>query len=124
MKNQFLVILTTGKKDDGTRATLAFSCALSALSLGLETSVFLTGDGSVWGVKGSSTGIIVLGYPPLESLIRDFVQSEGKILLCSVCYRDCNNSMSEHSKALMDSVQIAGFTKAVSIANKGSSITF
>ena len=124
MKNQFLVMLTTGKKDEGTQATLAFSCALSAISLELDTFVFLTGEGSVWGLKGSSTGVVIIGYPPLNNLIQDYIHLGGKILLCSVCYRDCNVSSFQQMNPLLDGVEIAGFAKAVSIAHSGSSITF
>lgn len=124
MEKQFLVMLTTGKEDSGTRATLAFSCALASISMGLETSVFLTGDGSVWGLKESSVGIAVNGYPPLNKLIQEFLQADGKILLCSVCYRECETLATPYSKDTIAGVELGGFTKAVAIANDGSSMTF
>ncbi len=46
-----VVILTVGKADNGKNATLAFSCALSALAMGHNAAVFLTSDGAVWGYR-------------------------------------------------------------------------
>ena len=61
-RKNVVVVLTVGKSDNGKNATLAFSCALSALAMGNEASVFLTSDGAVWGYQGSASGISVQGF--------------------------------------------------------------
>ena len=48
-----LIILTTGKQDRGTRATLAFSWGRAALAMGQEVTMYLTMDGTVWAMRGS-----------------------------------------------------------------------
>ena len=124
MKNEFLILLITGNSDMGTKATMAFSCALSSLSLELNTSVFLAGDGSIWGFKGSANGVAVPGHPTLDTLVREFTDNGGKILLCSACYNRCKLENSESEKVLAEGVRLAGFTEAVTIAQSGGSLTF
>ncbi len=121
-----LIMLTVGKADNGKSATLAFSCALSAIALDCETAVFLTSDGSVWGYEGSASGIVAQGFPPLEGLIEDFLDSGGRLLLCSVCHKTCSSGGPdvEPSTPLLKGTSIAGFTTAVELASKGASFTF
>ncbi|MCA9084813.1 MAG: DsrE family protein [Planctomycetaceae bacterium] len=121
-----LILLTAGKSDNGKNATLAFSCALSALALGMETTVFLTGDGAVWGYLGSARGITVQGFPPLDSLIRQFLEGGGNIQLCSVCHKTCSAGApdEEPTTPMLPQVTISGFTSMVEIASRGACITF
>jgi predicted peroxiredoxin len=42
-----MIVLTTGKQDRGTRATLAFCWGCTALALGQRVSMFLTMEGTV-----------------------------------------------------------------------------
>ncbi|MCA9120634.1 MAG: DsrE family protein [Planctomycetaceae bacterium] len=121
-----VIMLTVGKADNGKAATLAFSCALSALALDCQTTVFLTSDGSVWGYQGSASGIVAQGFPPLQTLIDDFLASDGRLLLCSVCHKTCGNGGPdvESRTPLVPGVSIAGFTTAVQLATQGASFTF
>ncbi|MEZ6060502.1 MAG: DsrE family protein [Planctomycetaceae bacterium] len=121
-----VVVLTTGKSDNGKNATLAFSCALSAQALGQPTTVFLTSDGAVWGYTGSADGITVQGFSPLQSLIRQFLEADGRILLCSVCHRTCGvgGPGIEPPIEKLPEVAIAGFTSMVELAIQGVCISF
>ena len=121
-----VVLLTSGKSDNGKNATLAFSCALSSLALGQPTTVFLTSDGAVWGYHGSASGITVQGFPPLEELIAQYLESGGALLLCSVCHRTCSAGGPDdepHGRKLPQ-VNIAGFATVVELSCNGVCITF
>ncbi|MCA9079009.1 MAG: DsrE family protein [Planctomycetaceae bacterium] len=121
-----VVMLTSGKSDNGKNATLAFSCALSSIALGQPTSVFLTSDGAVWGYHGSASGITVQGFPPLSDLIQQFLDAGGTLLLCSVCHRTCSSGGPDddpHGRAL-GQTRIAGFATVVELALNGVCITF
>ncbi|MEZ6044122.1 MAG: DsrE family protein [Planctomycetaceae bacterium] len=121
-----VVMLTVGKADNGKRATLAFSCALSALAMGNKASVFLTSDGAVWGYQGSGNGISVQGFPPLDELITQYHESGGRILLCSVCHKTCGfGGPGELSTIdMLPQIEIGGFVTMLELATEGIVITF
>ncbi|MCA9024263.1 MAG: DsrE family protein [Planctomycetaceae bacterium] len=119
------VILTVGKSDNGKMATLAFSAALSAAAMGQPASIFLTGDGAVWGFEGSARGISVQGFPPLDDLIQEFRLAGGRLLLCSVCHRTCSSGSHEvaPSVKMLDGTEICGFATVLELAGQGVCLT-
>jgi predicted peroxiredoxin len=125
-ESSFTVMLTTGKADHGKAATLGFSCAVASIAMGNETTVFLTGDGSVWGYQQNATGTSVQGFPPLDGLISDFLESGGEIYICSVCHRTCSIDGPNESRddQLIEGVKIGGFTVAIEKAQRGPLVTF
>lgn len=115
---QAMVILTTGKQDRGTRATLAFSWACSALSLGNPASVFLTMDGAVWALDNSAEGVQVAGFEPLANYLEMFFALGGKMLLCSPCAEYyCGVGASTGAVPLRPEAQLAGLATVVSEAS-------
>ncbi len=80
-----VLVLTTGKQDRGTRATLAFSWGCAALAMGQSASIFLTMDGTVWSMQGSMSKITVAGFDSLETYYEQFVELGGEILVCGPC---------------------------------------
>ena len=120
-----VIMLTSGKSDNGKNATLAFSCGLSALAMGQPTSLFLTSDGAVWGYEGSASGIAVQGFPPLEELIHEFIAADGRLLLCSVCHKTCGLGGSDVEQSdKRGRAEIAGFATVVELAQRGTCISF
>ncbi|MCA8988842.1 MAG: DsrE family protein [Planctomycetaceae bacterium] len=121
-----VVILTVGKADNGKHATLAFSCAFSALAMGHKASVFLTSDGAVWGYKGSAQGITVQGFPPLQDLINQYLDEGGRLILCSVCHRTCGMGSPDIQYAIekLPQTEIGGFATILDLAADGVAITF
>lgn len=119
------VILTAGKSDNGKTATLAFSAALAAAAMGQPTAVFLTGDGAVWGYEGSADGISVQGFPPLTSLIQQYRDIGGRLLLCSVCHRTCSTGSPQNNPTIkmLPGTEIAGFATALELAGLGVCLT-
>ena len=121
-----VIMLTSGKSDNGKNATLAFSCGMSALALGQPTSMFLTSDGAVWGYKGSAQGITVQGFPPLNDLIQNYLDAGGRLLLCSVCHKTCSSGGPEPGAPahMLEQTEIAGFATLVELAQQGTCISF
>lgn len=121
-----VIILTVGKSDNGKNATLAFSCGLSALAMGHAAAVFLTSDGAVWGYRGSSVGITVQGFPPLSELIEQFLESGGRVILCSVCHRTCGSGgpTAEFVGEKLPQTEIGGFASIIEMGLNGMSVTF
>ncbi len=121
-----VVILTQGKVDNGKAATLAFSCALSGLTLDMPAAIFLTGDGAVWGYRGSAQGISVQGFPSLETLIQQFTDLGGRLLLCSVCQKTCSagGPADPPTTEPLRSIEVAGFATVLELAADGVCVTF
>ncbi|MCA9216716.1 MAG: DsrE family protein [Planctomycetales bacterium] len=121
-----VVMITEGKSDNGKKASLAFSCALSAISLGMDTTVFLTSDGAVWGYQGSGEGIKAQGFPPLDELIREYQACDGNIMLCSTCHKTCGIGSPDNApkNIILPGVEIAGFTTVLELADGGNCFTF
>lgn len=119
-----MIVLTTGKADRGTRATLAFSWACSSAAMGLRTSLFLTMDGSSWAVPGATRGVQVAGFEPLEQYLESFLALGGRLLVCAPCTefycdRDSHNG---GQPRLLDGAELVGLATVVSLTGSGSRI--
>lgn len=123
-----LVILKTGKSDKGTAAVLAFSLGLSSrASLGIDTTLFLVGEGAVWAVQGASKGISVAGFPPLAQLIDDFQAAGGKVVVCSTCtesFCTVGKGSGRRKAPLIPGAQLVGFTYISRLMVTSASTTF
>ena len=117
---QTIVVLTTGKQDRGTRATLAFSWACSALALGRRTALFLTMDGSIWALKGAAEGVQVAGFEPLGNYIETFRSLGGRLLVCAPCTEYyCGHAGENPDGRLLEGAELAGLATIVSTAGDG-----
>lgn len=121
-----LIILTTGKQDRGTRATLAFSWGCAALAMGQEVTIFLTMDGTVWAMKGSTREVEVGGFEPLEDYLEQFLALGGELLVCAPCSEYyCVADRDLISNKVIKGAQLAGLATVVSkIDGKTKTITF
>lgn len=121
MAKKLCVLLTTGNRDNGTMATLAFSLGLSALSYGHEVIVYMTGDGVLWGFENQAAKVRLPSFPALENLIQDFLKMRGKVLMCSICSQTC-----PVKGVPRKSVQVSGFASLIPFIMDGScqSVTF
>lgn len=122
---QFTVILTSGDEDGGRRATLAFSAACSARAMGVETLVYLVGDGVCWGLAQHADYFHAAGYPPLNQLIDNFVQAGGQLYQCATNTNPCNQSQSDEGRnKRRPEVQVMGFASLIDQLSSSSAITF
>lgn len=123
---KILIILTEGKSDNGRKATLAFSMGLASLTMGLESTIFLTSAGAIWGYDQSAFGISVPGFIPLDELINQYIESGGKLQLCSTCHLTCGagDPRKGPSVAKLSCVEISGMVSVVERAIGGTTFTF
>ncbi len=122
-KSDLMIVLTTGKQDRGTRATLALSWGCTALAMGQKVTLFLTMDGAVWAMRGSTTGVKVLGFEPLEDYLEQFVLLGGTLLLCAPCAEYYCSFDVEGS--VEPGVELVGLATVVSqIKDNGKVVTF
>ncbi len=120
---QTMVVLTTGKQDRGTRATLAFSWACTALAMGQTAAVFCTMDGTVWSYRDSLPGTRVEGFESLEVYVEQFLALGGRILVCAPCSEYyCSYSRDRMDQILIEGAEITGLTTVVGLIAPGSTV--
>ena len=119
-----VVILTTGKQDRGARATLAFSWACLSLAMGMETTLFLTMDGSIWSVPGAMRGVQVDGFEPVGSYFDEFKELGGRLLVCDPCaeYFCHTNADQGQPIELIDGAERVGLATVVALSKPGSRV--
>jgi predicted peroxiredoxin len=121
----YVVMLTSGCNDGGKRATLAFAAACAALSLDLDTHVFLIGDGSYWAYEGSSNAVNEPGFPPLSELMDVFIDLGGEIYICATCERVCSVPGEDgRLRKRRPEIQPRGLAAVLSHTIGGTSVTF
>lgn len=120
---QTMVVLTTGKQDRGTRATLAFSWACTALAMGQTTAVFCTMEGTIWSYRKALPNTRVEGFEPLEVYVEQFFSLGGRLLVCAPCSEYfCSHESSRMDELLIEGAEIAGLTSVVSLIAPGSTV--
>ncbi len=121
-----MIVLTTGKQDRGTRATLAFSWGCAALAMNRSVSIYLTMDGTVWGMRGAAKAVEVGGFESLDEYIEQFTALGGDILVCAPCSEYyCSVDQAEVTGTLLEEVQLVGLATIVNrIGDNTKVITF
>ncbi|MBK8975679.1 MAG: DsrE family protein [Planctomycetes bacterium] len=119
-----MVVLTSGKQDRGTRATLAFSWACSALAMGMRTSVFMTMEGTIWAMRNAARGVQVDGFEPIESYIETFLSLGGSLLVCAPCttYYCSTDDVERVASTLIEGAELVGLATVVSRTGPGCRI--
>lgn len=118
-----LIVLTTGKQDRGTRATLAFSWGCTSLAMGENVTLFLTMDGAVWGLKNAPKHVEVGGFEPLSNYIEQFLALGGELLLCAPCSEYYCSMGDDSLSGLHPEIQLAGLATIVAKSNKSKVVT-
>jgi predicted peroxiredoxin len=118
-----MIVLTTGKQDRGTRATLAFSWGCAALAMGQNVAVYLTMDGTVWATKGAADNVSVAGFESLDCYIDQFLALGGEILVCAPCSEYyCSFTPTSGRSALLGEAQLVGLATIVSRTGQATKI--
>ncbi|MDY6933243.1 MAG: DsrE family protein [Spirochaetota bacterium] len=124
--NKNLIIITTGKEDRGGRAIVGFCMAASSIALGIDTTVFLTLNGTIWGMNGQAENVKIDGFEPLTVYMDQFLENGGKILVCSPCVEFfCNLKIKSKTKedSLIKGAEFAGFPTVTSIMAESSVVS-
>jgi predicted peroxiredoxin len=108
-----MIVLTTGKQDRGTRATLAFAWGCAALAMQKTASIFLTMDGTVWAINGATKEVAVGGFEPLKNYVQQFTELGGEILVCAPCSEYYCNSGIGNGAMLIGEAKVSGMATIV-----------
>jgi predicted peroxiredoxin len=121
--NSVVVVLTTGKQDRGTRATLAFGWACAALALGKDVSMYLTMDGTMWAMRGAAASVQVEGFESLDEYVSQFFALGGNMLVCAPCSEYyCSFDRNLVRDKLLPDATVVGLTTVVGKIGTGTSV--
>lgn len=82
---KLVIVITHNANDD--KATVGFTIANAALSIGMQVGVFLTSDGVELGRQDSTELTLVRPFKPLRELVEGFLEKGGLVWSCSPCFQ-------------------------------------
>jgi predicted peroxiredoxin len=85
-----VVYIVTHAAEDPERATFPFMLATAAQAMEVEVVVALQGVSVFLAKKGYVEHVMAAGLPALKDLVNTFLESGGKLLICTPCVRDRN----------------------------------
>ena len=121
-----VILLTSGPDDRGKRAVLAYSAAVTSVSMEVPTQIFLVGDGAHWAYEGNVNDIEYPGFPPLQDLIDSFAEFGGETYICSTCDGVCAipSDQEQEKRRRRSRVYPRGMASVLSDITRGRSVTF
>lgn len=123
--NETLIVLTSGKQDRGTRATLAFSWGCAALAMGREVSIFLTMDAAVWAMAGVGEHVQVHGFESVQEYLQSFMELGGRLLVCAPCTEFyCSPNDVTKGDGLVEGAELVGLATVVQVSQRAQVVTF
>ena len=90
-----MVYIITHAGEDPERATFPFMLATAAQAMEVEAVVALQGVSVFLAKKGYLENVVAAGLPALKDLVDNFLESGGKLLICTPCIRERNIEESE-----------------------------
>lgn len=121
-----VILLTSGPDDRGKKAVLAYSAAVTSVSMEVPTQIFLVGDGAHWAYEGNVADIEHPGFPPLQELIETFSEFGGETYICSTCAEVCAipSDQEQVNRQRRSQVYPRGMASVLNDITRGSSVTF
>ncbi|MGA7181185.1 MAG: DsrE family protein [Thiobacillaceae bacterium] len=119
------IILTAGIEDGGVRATLALSMACTALSMDMDTHVFLVGSGRDWVYQGQSRKVRIDGFPDLQELFAEYLTLGGSVAVCAACEAaHCGSPYTAEDSPRWPGIQVQGMATVMERVIAGRVVTF
>lgn len=116
-----LLIHSSHGKEDPERATLPFIVGKNAAIAGQEAVVMLTVEGVRLATEGGAEGVRQEGLPPLQEVIREFVENGGRVWAC----QSCTQPRGITEEQLIEGARIAAAMEAVEfLSQDAASLTF
>ncbi len=119
------IILSAGVEDGGVRATLALSMACTALSMDMDTHVFLVGSGRDWAYQASSREVRIDGFPDLHELLQEYLALGGSIGVCAACEAAlCGSPYAAADPPRWPGIEVQGMATVMERVIAGRVVTF
>ena len=85
MARKVLINLATGL-EDSERVTVAFLVAGAALQRDESVGMWLTKEAVRLALPGHAEGVACDGCPPLSTLVEQYAEGGGELLVCPICF--------------------------------------
>ncbi len=90
-KVEKIMYYCTHASDNTEKAAMPFVMANAAMAMDIKATLVLQGAGVYLAKKGYVDNMTPPGgFPPLKKLVEDFIELEGKLLVCVPCIEDRN----------------------------------
>lgn len=100
-----VINLATGL-EDAERATVAFLVGGAAVERGKQVTMFLTKEAVRLAVPGYAEAVACDGCPPLATLVQQYADGGGSLLVCPICF----NARKLDQAELAANAQLGGAT--------------
>jgi len=121
--SETIIVLTTGKQDRGTRATLAFAWGCTALAMGHKATLYMTMDGTIWSLPGGTSHVQVGGFESLEEYVKQFQELGGEILVCAPCTEYyCSFDGPGSPEKIREGIELTGLASIVGKIDSGTNV--
>ena len=115
--NKVVINLATGL-EDSERVTVAFLVGGAAASAGKQVTMFLTKEAVRLAIGGVAEGVACDGCPPLPTLVSQYAEAGGRMLVCPYCFESRKLPADE----LLGHAEIGGATPLFEWMGEGSTV--
>ncbi|NTV67502.1 MAG: sulfur reduction protein DsrE [Chlorobaculum sp.] len=121
METSTLLIISTVGPENPEKATLPFVLATASQALDAEVTMFLQSSAVVLAKQGEAAKVQAEGFQPLAEMLDTFLESGGKLYLCSPCLAQRQIAKAD----LIEGAQIgAAGTLVSSVLEAGKVVTY
>ena len=104
-QGKVVINLATGL-EDSERVTVALLVGGAAAAAGKPVTMFLTKEAVRLAVPGVAEGVACDGCPPLPTLVQQYADAGGELLVCPICF----NARGLDEADLVGNARIGGAT--------------
>jgi len=104
-QGKVVINLATGL-EDSERVTVALLVGGAAAAAGKPVTMFLTKEAVRLAVPGVAEGVACDGCPPLPTLVQQYADAGGELLVCPICW----NSRKLQDTDLVPNARLGGAT--------------
>ena len=90
-----IVYLLTHGADDPERATLPFVLANATQAMDAEAVIVLQASAVFLATAGCLSHVFAAGLPPLQQLVKSYMEGGGRVLVCTPCIKERHIEESE-----------------------------
>ena len=88
-KEEKILYFGTHAGENPEKAAMPFVMAIAAMAMDIKATVALQGNGVYLARKGYVDNMMPAGgFPPLNKLVKDFMELGGRLLVCVPCIND------------------------------------
>jgi len=84
-----IMYIGTHAGENPEKAAMPFVMAIAALAMDIQSVVVLQGNGVYLAQKGYAEKMLPpAGFPPVEQLLKEFLELNGRLLVCVPCIKE------------------------------------